>query len=104
MEIDLATLRGWIGRKEIRSERLDPVPGRLLAATLDAADTDLREGTALPPLFHWLYFLPACRQSELAHDGHSARGGFLPPVQLWSCDATGARYTQASVTLQAPLG
>jgi hypothetical protein len=42
MEIDIATIRGWIGRKEIRSERL--------------------------------------------------------------CDATGARFTQASVTLQAPQG
>jgi hypothetical protein len=33
MEIDIATLRGWIGRKEFRSERLTPMPGRLLAAT-----------------------------------------------------------------------
>jgi 3-methylfumaryl-CoA hydratase len=36
----------------------------------------------LPPLGHWLYFLPACRQSELGQDGHPARGGFLPPVPL----------------------
>jgi hypothetical protein len=43
MEIDIATLRGWIGRK-----------------------------------------------AQLS-------------VQFWSCDATGARYTQASVTLQASL-
>ena len=76
MEIDIATLRSWIGRKEIRSGLLDPVQGRLLAATLDAPDTDLREGMALPPLFHWLYFLPACRQSDLAHDGHAARGEY----------------------------
>jgi hydroxyacyl-ACP dehydratase HTD2-like protein with hotdog domain len=33
MGIDSATLRDWIGRKAISAERLDPVPGRLLAAT-----------------------------------------------------------------------
>jgi 3-methylfumaryl-CoA hydratase len=99
MEIDIATLRGWIGRKEIRSERLHPVPGRLLAATLDAADTDLREGTALPPLFHWLYFLPAGRQSELALDGHAARGGFLPPVPL-----PRRMWAASSIEFAVPLG
>ena len=99
MEIDIATLRGWIGRKEIRSERLNPVPGRLLAATLDATDMDLREGLALPPLFHWLYFLPVCRQSELAHDGHAARGGFLPPVPL-----PRRMWAASSIEFAAPLG
>ena len=39
-------------------------------------------GAALPPLWHWLYFLPIHRQSEIGPDGHPARGGFLPPVPL----------------------
>jgi hypothetical protein len=34
MDIDIAMLRRWIGRKETRSERLDPAPGRLLALLL----------------------------------------------------------------------
>ena len=38
--------------------------------------------TELPPLWHWLYFLPMHRQSEIGADGHAKRGGFLPPVPL----------------------
>jgi 3-methylfumaryl-CoA hydratase len=33
-------------------------------------------------LWHWLYFLPLHRQSEIGPDGHAKRGGFLPPVPL----------------------
>jgi len=36
----------------------------------------------VPPLWHWLYFLPARPQSEIGPDGHPHRGGFLPPVPL----------------------
>lgn len=41
-----------------------------------------QSGDPLPPLWHWLYFLPFDRQSELGPDGHAKRGGFLPPVEL----------------------
>ena len=41
-----------------------------------------KAGTPLPPLWHWLYFLPMHRQSEIGADGHARRGGFLPPVPL----------------------
>jgi 3-methylfumaryl-CoA hydratase len=53
-----------------------------LSATLDRDDPPPQAGDPLPPLWHWLYFLPLHRQSELAPDGHAARGGFLPPVPL----------------------
>jgi 3-methylfumaryl-CoA hydratase len=36
----------------------------------------------VPPLAHWLYFLPRQRQSLLDTDGHPKRGDFLPPVPL----------------------
>jgi 3-methylfumaryl-CoA hydratase len=36
----------------------------------------------VPPLWHWLYFLPQARQSQIGPDGHPVRGGFLPPVPL----------------------
>ena len=42
----------------------------------------LGAGDALPPLWHWLYFLEARPAPELGPDGHAARGGFLPPVPL----------------------
>ncbi len=53
-----------------------------LAATLDIEIPWPQPGDALPPLWHWLYFLPFPRQSELGPDGHAKRGGFLPPVEL----------------------
>ncbi len=52
-----------------------------LAALLDHAAPPWPPD-AVPPLGHWLYFLPRVRQSRLDHDGHPARGDFLPPVPL----------------------
>ena len=53
-----------------------------LNATLDHPTMPAAAGTPLPPLWHWLYFLPLHRQSEIGADGHAKRGGFLPPVPL----------------------
>src|SRR5690606_31458154 len=52
-----------------------------MAATLDL-DACPQEGQPLPPGWQWLFFNPAVRRSELGEDGHPARGGFLPPVEL----------------------
>ncbi|AXF22822.1 acyl-CoA dehydrogenase [Burkholderia pyrrocinia] len=71
----------WIGRSETHADRITPAPIRLLQATLDYADTAALPA-ALPPLWHWLYFLPGERQSNIGVDGHPQRGGFLPPVTL----------------------
>ncbi len=80
---DLTT---WIGRTETRTDTLYPTPAQALAATLDRDDDAqagaYAPGTELPPLWHWLYFLPLHRQSEIGPDGHAKRGGFLPPVPL----------------------
>jgi len=80
--IDIAHLREWIGKTETRSDQVTLAPMAALSATLDRDDPPPQAGDALPPLWHWLYFLPAERQSELASDGHAAKGGFLPPVPL----------------------
>ena len=44
-----------------------------LAATLDEGRAPAR-GDALPELWHWLYFLPLHRASELGPDGHAKLG------------------------------
>ncbi|MFM9974657.1 MAG: MaoC family dehydratase N-terminal domain-containing protein [Beijerinckiaceae bacterium] len=82
MSLDLAHLTQWIGRSETREERLSPFPSNALAATLDRNDPPYREGSDLPPLWHWLHFLAISPLSEAGPDGHPARGGFLPPVPL----------------------
>ena len=77
-----ADYRDWIGRKQERRELIAPAPVERLLATLDDGETRLGAGDALPPLWHWLYFLPSAPQSAIGQDGHGHRGGFLPPIEL----------------------
>ena len=81
MQPDLDHLRGWIGRETTLADTIDARRAAALAATLDL-DTAPSDGEALPPLWHWLGFLPCDRASDLGQDGHARRGGFLPPVPL----------------------
>ncbi|MGO9461184.1 MAG: MaoC family dehydratase N-terminal domain-containing protein [Rhodomicrobium sp.] len=74
-------LKAWIGRSEIQTDVAAQAPLDGLAATLDHADPPWRPGE-VPPLGHWLYFLPRAPQHEIGPDGHPKRGGFLPPVEL----------------------
>ena len=78
----LSALRSWQGRTESIEDLITSAPMRALSATLDRSDADPTHGTELPPLWHWLYFLPHHAQSEIGVDGHAKRGGFLPPVPL----------------------
>jgi len=75
-------LSDWIGRQEVVHDRMAATPVKALNATLDHVAMDVIDGSALPPLWHWLYFLPLHRQSDIGADGHAKRGGFLPPVAL----------------------
>lgn len=74
-------LDDYIGRTEIREERLSVEPPRALA---DLFDMEIRfeEGDALPPMWYWLYFLPRAPQSEIGTDGHPKLGKFLPDTGL----------------------
>jgi 3-methylfumaryl-CoA hydratase len=74
-------LKAWIGRSETQTGVATLAPLTGLAATLDHLDPPWREGE-VPPLGHWLYFLPREPQREIGPDGHAMRGGFLPPVEL----------------------
>ena len=75
-------LRAWIGKSETVNDLATPTPYAALSATLDRPPDRPAAGTPLPALWHWLYFLPVHRQSEIGPDGHAKRGGFLPPVPL----------------------
>lgn len=78
----LAHLQTWIGNTESRMDEVTAAPVAALSATLDRDDPPPASGTVLPALWHWLYFLPQPRRSEIGPDGHARRGGFLPPVPL----------------------
>ena len=82
MENALDRLSDWVGRSETVDDIAYPTPVIALTATLDHPRTAAATGSRLPPLWHWLYFLPMHRQSEIGPDGHAKRGSFLPPVPL----------------------
>ncbi|MFT4149801.1 MAG: MaoC family dehydratase N-terminal domain-containing protein [Paracoccaceae bacterium] len=81
MEIDIDHLRGWIGRREERSEEVTPALSERFNATFDLSGETGR-GAVAPLLIHLCLAPPAVPTATLGEDGHPARGGFLPPVPL----------------------
>jgi 3-methylfumaryl-CoA hydratase len=90
--VDIEELRAWIGRTETRTDLATSVPCAALSATLDRDDPYPEQGTPVPPLWHWLYFLPLSPLNETGPDGHPKRGGFLPPVPLPRRMFAGGRF------------
>ena len=93
MTVDMGYLRQWVGKSEERLDRIAAFPANALAATLDRDDPPFVDGMELPPLWHLIYCIPTTRASGLGHDGHAARGGFLPPVPLPRRMWAGGRFT-----------
>jgi 3-methylfumaryl-CoA hydratase len=54
---------------------------------------DESKGASIPPLGHWLCFLPEAAQAQLGPDGHPERGGLIPPLPLPMRMAAGSRLT-----------
>jgi len=79
--LDPERLQAWVGRTEIHVDRIAAKPVSFMEMTLDRVPA-LSVGDALPPLWHWLYFLETAPMSRLGRDGHPAVGGFLPAVDL----------------------
>lgn len=90
--LDPAALAAWAGRTEDRADLIAERNALLLAATLDRASIPAA-GDALPPLWHWTYFVPTAPTAEIDADGHPRRGGFLPPVPLPRRMWAGSRLT-----------
>lgn len=95
--MDIDRLRGWIGGTEIIQDLAAAAPLAGLAALLDH-ETPLWAAGEVPPLGHWLYFLPRARQSDIDVDGHPRRGGFLPPIDL-----PRRMFAGAVITFHAPI-
>lgn len=73
----------WIGRTEIRTDRVDPGMVTRWLATLDR--TAPGDGT-VPQALHWCLCLPDAPTAALGPDGHPRRDdspdSFLPPLPL----------------------
>lgn len=87
-------LDDWLDKEVVIEDDITAFPLTAMAATLDREE----RGDAVPPLWHWLYFLPIAPLSEVGPDGHPKRGGFLPPVPLPRRMWAGGR-----MTFHAPL-
>jgi 3-methylfumaryl-CoA hydratase len=74
-------LQSWVGREQWALDVAAAGPLAGLAGLLDHAAPPW-VANELPPLAHWLYFVPRERQSLLDRDGHPKRGDFWPPVEL----------------------
>lgn len=82
MKNERTQLTDWVGNRRSATDVVNPWPLAALAATLDRRDPEPQPGTAVPPGWHWLYFLETGPASEIGADGHPRRGDFLPPVEL----------------------
>lgn len=90
-------LKHWVGRSETLQDVATAAPLTGLAATLGHASPPWRPGV-VPPLGHWLYFLPRTLQGDIAEDGHAHKGNFLPPVDL-----PRRMWAGGSFTFSAPI-
>ena len=89
MSFDIGEAAALLGRTETRAADAHPEPAQLLRATLDRDIGGLEAGAPLPLLWHWLYFPPLIRQSQLGEDGHTRDSGLLPvvpflPRRMWA--------------------
>lgn len=82
MSDDETLWQTWLGKTDVATDTVTAWPVAALAAMLDRDEPIPAAGNPLPPLAHWLYFLPRTLQSDLGPDGHAKRGGFLPPIPL----------------------
>lgn len=73
----------WIGREEVRTDRID---AGLALRWLATFDRDAAVGGHVPQGLHWCLCLPDAATAKLGSDGHPSRDeraeGFLPPVPL----------------------
>jgi 3-methylfumaryl-CoA hydratase len=74
-------LQSWVGRVQSAEDIAAQGPLAGLSGLLDHVVPPWM-ANELPPLAHWLYFVPRERQSLLDGDGHPKRGDFWPPVEL----------------------
>jgi 3-methylfumaryl-CoA hydratase len=93
----MAHFDGWTPVATEQQDDLVAAPLRRLAALFDHDGAHWPAGV-LPPLAHWLYFLPEARQSTIGIDGHPARGLELPPIE-----APRRMWAGGRLTFHAPL-
>lgn len=81
-ELDLEALKQHVGRRQVSTDVATAVPANLLRLALGRPEPELRDGDALPPGWHVLYFLPRFAPDALRADGAPADSGVVPSMPL----------------------
>jgi 3-methylfumaryl-CoA hydratase len=82
----------WQPPTEVLSDTVTAGAAAALHGLLDSPGEPPRDGDPVPPLWHWLAFLPRVPQRQLGDDGHPKRGTFLPPIELPRRMFAGGRF------------
>jgi 3-methylfumaryl-CoA hydratase len=80
------------------TDTVSPAAARALHGLLDAPGGPPAHGDPLPPLWHWLAFLPTVPQHELKDDGHPRLEG-----ELARFNAASRMFAGGSFEFSAPL-
>jgi 3-methylfumaryl-CoA hydratase len=80
--MDETAIRDWIGRGEVVDDVVTASALAKMSVTLARDDPPPAAGDPVPPGWHWIFAHAAAPASALGPDGHTRRGGFLPPVAL----------------------
>jgi 3-methylfumaryl-CoA hydratase len=90
--LNAADMKDWLGRTATANDVITAFPLNALSATLDRDDPAASAGSAVPPLWHWMYFLPIFRSADTRADGHGRGGEFMPPIDLPRRVWAGSRF------------
>ncbi len=82
LALDLDALRSHIGRRQESNDVVTPGPANLLRLAFARPELEFKDGDALPPGWHILYFLPQHRGADLRPDGSPIDAGVVPPMPL----------------------
>jgi 3-methylfumaryl-CoA hydratase len=86
-------IRDWIGRSETVDDVVTASALAKMSVTLARDDPPPGTGDPVPPGWHWMFAHAAAPAAALGPDGHTRRGGFLPPVVLPRRMWAGGRLT-----------
>jgi 3-methylfumaryl-CoA hydratase len=92
-ELQESDVNDWVGRSQTTHDEITAFPLTALAASLGREDARATVRTTVPPLWHWLYFLPTYPPEEMRHDGHAKGGEFTPPISLPRRVWAGSKFT-----------
>jgi 3-methylfumaryl-CoA hydratase len=81
-EVNLADLKRHIGSKEVTTDVVTAAQANLLRLTFGRPEPEFKDGDALPPGWHVIYFTPRFGPKDLRADGTPARSGLMPDMPL----------------------